>query len=137
LVKAAIEKFENKDSQGFGELLAPSASFDLVFSVPGLTSSVKGRDAIVEFLKVFFQPYDRIEFLEKNLYSTKNGRILFLEARGNFVLTGRDDPYKNIYVWVFEVSDQRITAIREYNNPLIVSEFFHIPLPQPTGSNAR
>lgn len=48
----------------------------------------------------------------------EDGQTVFVEANGNFIVKGTRKPYKNTYVFVFEVKQREITAIREYNNPL-------------------
>ncbi len=134
VVEVAIQKFEQMDMQGFEKILAPNARFDNVFALPNTPGTFQGRGAIIANLREISRRFERIEFTDERLYPVQDGRTVIVEARGNFALRGTGIPYRNTYVFVFEVDQEQITAIREYNNPLTVAETFNIPLCSPPKS---
>lgn len=130
VVEAAIERIERMDLQSFRQLLAPNVRFDNVFSLPNTPSSFQGQAAVLANIKEISGRFERIEFVNERLYVTENGRTVFVEARGNFTVKGTGAPYQNTYVFAFEINEGKITAIREYNNPLTIAQTFNIPLSQ-------
>lgn len=137
VVESAIENFERKNLQGFKQLLAPSVRFDNVFSLPNTPSTFRGRDAVIGNIRRITDNFKRIEFVDERIYAAQDGRTVFVEARGNFVVSGTGAPYRNIYVFAFEINNGQISAIREYNNPLTIAETFRIPISQPATVNTQ
>jgi uncharacterized protein len=132
IVETAIRKFERMDLQGFEQLLSPNVRFDNVFSLPNTPATFQGRDAVIANFRELASRFERIEFVDERLYTAQDGQVVIVEARGNFAVRGTGAPYRNRYIFVFEVNNGQITAIREYVNPLTIAETFNIPLPQPS-----
>lgn len=128
VVATAMNRFENADIQGFAELLAPNTRFDNVFNLPNTPRTFEGKDAVVANLTRITENFEQIEFVDERLYTSEDGQTVFVEANGNFTVKGTGEPYNNTYVFVFEVENGQIVAIREYNNPLTIAETFNIPL---------
>lgn len=137
VVEAAIARIENMDFQGFERLLASDARFDNLFSLPNTPGTFEGRDAVIANIREISERFEQIEFVDERVYVVRGGKTVFVEARGNFTVKGTGEPYQNTYVFAFEINNGKITAIREYNNPLTIIQTFNIPLPQPVGSNTR
>ena len=58
---------------------------------------------------------------------TADGSRLFIEQRGNMTMAdGR--PYRNRYVFRFDVRDGRVSHVREYINPIISAHAFDRPI---------
>ena len=128
VVTTALNRFENSDIQGFAELIAPNARFENVFNLPNTPRTFEGKDAVVANLTRITENFEQIEFVDERLHASEDGQTVFVEANGNFTVKGTGEPYKNTYVFVFEVENGQIVAIREYNNPLTVAKTFKIPL---------
>ena len=137
VVATAMNKFENGDVRGFAELLAPNTRFDNVFNLPNTPRTFEGKDAVVANLTRIIENFEQVEFVNEGLYTAEDGQTVFVEANGNFTVKGTGEPYKNTYIFVFEVNEGQITAIREYNNPLTIAETFNIPLSQPSDSKNK
>lgn len=137
VVETAVESMERMDFEAFSQLLASDARFDNVFALPNTPGTFQGRDAVIANIKEISRRFEQIEFVDERLYAAQGGRTVFVEARGNFAVKGTGAPYRNTYVFAFEVNNGQITAIREYNNPLMIAQTFNIPLSQPARSNTR
>ena len=137
VVEAAIARIENMDFQGFERLLASDASFDNVYSLPNTSGTFEGRDAVIANIREIAESFEQMEFVDERLYVVRGGKTVFVEARGNFTLKETGKPYQNTYVFAFEIDKGKISAIREYNNPLTIIQTFNIPFSQSVGSNTK
>jgi ketosteroid isomerase-like protein len=132
IVEAAIAIVESGDLTQLNQLLTPDARFDIPFPLPNTPATFQGRDAIIARLTETLGSFERVEFTEERIFAAQDNRTVFVEAKGNFVVKGTGAPYKNMYVFAFEVHNGKITALREYNNPLIIAQTFNIPLSAPS-----
>ena len=137
IVATAMNRFENADIGSFAELIAPNARFENVFNLPNTPRTFEGKDAVVANLTGITENFEQIEFVDERLYTSEDGQTVFVEANGNFTVRGTGESYNNTYVFVFEVENGQIVAIREYNNPLIVAETFNIPLSSSTNNTSE
>jgi ketosteroid isomerase-like protein len=53
---------------------------------------------------------------------------VFVEGRGDLILKQTGQPYRNVYVFRFRISDEKITEIREYSDPVIYAQAFGLKI---------
>ena len=60
--------------------------------------------------------------VDRKTFITDDGTTVFVEGRGDLILEKTGQPYRNIYVFKFSISEGKITEIREYANPVIYAK---------------
>ena len=111
--------------------LAPDGNND-----PAHIDRFAGRQAVRAMLWRTFLAYRQIAFLDDVITPSSDGRVIFIEARGDFLtLDGR--PYRNVYLIKLVFDDAgAVTRIEEWTNPVTASQTWGfsletIPTPPP------
>jgi len=93
--------------------LAPDGNND-----PSHIDRFVGRQAVRGLLWRTFLAYRHIAFLDDVITPSSDGRVIFVEARGDFLtLDGR--PYRNVYLIKLVFDDAgAVTHIEEWTNPV-------------------
>ena len=75
-----------------------------------------------------FFAYRQIDFVDDVITPSSDGRVVFVEARGDFVtLDGR--PYRNVYLIKLVFDDAgAVTRIEEWTNPVTAALTWEFPL---------
>ena len=60
--------------------------------------------------------------IDRKTFITDDGATVFVEGRGDLIQKSSGQPYRNLYVFRFTISDGKITDIREYGNPVIYAK---------------
>jgi ketosteroid isomerase-like protein len=110
--------------------LAPDGNND-----PSHIDRFAGRQAARTLLWRTFLAYRRIAFVDDVITPSSDGRVIFFEARGDFLtLDGR--PYRNVYLIKLVFDDAgAVTRIEEWTNPVTAALTWSFPLRQlPTPS---
>jgi ketosteroid isomerase-like protein len=90
-----------------------------------------GRQATRMMLWRTFLAYRQIDFVDDVITPSSDGRVIFVEARGDFVtLDGR--PYRNVYLIKLVFDDAgAVTRIEEWTNPVTAALTWDFPLEAP------
>jgi ketosteroid isomerase-like protein len=114
--------------------LAPDGNND-----PTHVDRFAGRQAVRVMLWRTFLAYRRIAFIDDVITPSSDGRVIFVETRGDFVtLDGR--PYRNAYLIKLVFDDAgAVTRIEEWTNPVTASQTWGfsleaLPAPPPRAS---
>jgi ketosteroid isomerase-like protein len=112
----------DKDMQGWAELFAEDARFELPFSPAGYPKSLDGRAAIRDYIRDYPDHIDLHDFVDVAVHQTDNPNVLIAEMRaeGRVVATGK--PYRMRYISVITIKDGQIANFRDYWNPLTAIE---------------
>ncbi len=132
-VKAFFRAIAARDMAALGQAVTDDAVYEMPFSesgstAPGLFRRFEGRDAVVEFWEktsgggIASLPPEDVE-----LSITADGGRLFIEQRGDMTMPD-GKPYRNRYVFRFDIRDGRISHVREYINPIISAYAFSRPV---------
>jgi ketosteroid isomerase-like protein len=81
-----------------------------------------GRDAVLGYLQLILDNFKQAVMVDRQTFITDDGATVFVEGRGDLILKQTGQPYRNIYVFRFSISDGKITEIREYANPVIYAK---------------
>jgi ketosteroid isomerase-like protein len=97
--------------------LAPDGNND-----PTHIDRFAGRRAVRALLWRTFLAYRHIAFLDDVITPSSDGRVIFVEARGDFLtLDGR--PYRNVYLIKLVFDDVgAVTRIEEWTNPVTAAQ---------------
>jgi ketosteroid isomerase-like protein len=118
--------------------LAPDGNND-----PAHIDRFEGRRAVRNLLWRTFLAYRRISFVDSVITPSSDGRVIFVEARGDFLtLDGRS--YRNVYLIKLVFDDAgAVTGIEEWTNPVTASLTWGFPIGEdptqrstPVGSSA-
>ena len=135
--KAAVRSFfraiAQRDMAALGEAITDDAVYEMPFSEsgstePGLFRRFEGRDAVIGFWAetsgggIASRPPEDVE-----LSITADGARLFIEQRGDMTMPD-GKPYRNRYVFRFDIRDGRVSQVREYINPIIAAYAFGRPI---------
>lgn len=131
--EALLTALENEDLESILDALAPEVVLVLPLAPDGNNAArnvdrFDGKEAIHSALQRNFLAYKRIAFTDAVLTASANGRVVFVEARGDFeTLHGR--PYRNVYLIKLVFDDAgAITLIEEWTNPVTASMTWGFPL---------
>jgi len=83
-----------------------------------------GKDAVLGYLQSILDNFKQAVIVDRQTFVTDDGATVFVEGRGDLILKQTGQPYRNIYVFRFSISDGKITEIREYANPVIYAKAF-------------
>ncbi len=117
--------------------LAPDGNND-----PTHIDRFEGRRAVRSLLWRTFLAYRRINFVDSVITPSSDGRVIFVETRGDFLtLDGRS--YRNVYLIKLVFDDVgAVTGIEEWTNPVTASLTWGFPIgtlplqrPTPVGSS--
>ncbi|MEU8437028.1 nuclear transport factor 2 family protein [Streptomyces sp. NPDC029216] len=113
-----------KDIPGWVGLWAEDGVMEFPFAPPGWPRRLEGREAVAEYMRPYPDHIDLHDFPEADLriHETADPRTIVAEMRGTGRLVRTGGPYDMRYVAVVTVDDGRITAYRDYWNPLAALE---------------
>ncbi|GAB6898926.1 nuclear transport factor 2 family protein [Kineosporia succinea] len=131
LAKTFVEALEMRDA----DLIAPHLADDVVEVIPysntGKTEPwfvFNGKAEVVSYLNTIAGNFSRVSLLNQRYSVTDDGTAVFLQAEGDLVQAGSDAPYRNVYVFKFEIRDGQITHVDEYANPIAFAVLTGLPL---------
>ena len=135
--KDAIRRYFRAVAEQDMDALAAGMTDDVVYELPfSETGSVEpggyrryeGAAEVVAFWRSVASsglksaPPEDVE-----LSITADGARVFIEQRGNMT-TADGRPYRNRYVFRFDIRDGRVAQVREYVNPIISAYAFRRPV---------
>jgi ketosteroid isomerase-like protein len=81
-----------------------------------------GNEAVLGYLQLILDKFKQAVLVYRQTFMTDDGATVFVEGRGDLIMKQTGQPYRNIYVFRFSISDGKITEIREYANPVIYAK---------------
>ena len=132
VVERFFDTLEARDLAALADLFTEDVTNTLPYVATGDTSPAamrrfEGQAAVLAYFSGAAERIAQIAFRETEIALGGDGRTVFVENRGDMVLPdGR--PYRNRYVWRFEVEDGRIAGIREYFNPVTAAAASYLPM---------
>jgi ketosteroid isomerase-like protein len=146
--EALIADLEHKDLQAVLARLGEEVKLVLPLAPDGNNDPThidrfEGRQAVRGLLWRTFLAYRRITFVDSDITPSSDGRVIFVETRGDFLtLDGRS--YRNVYLIKLVFDDAgAVTGIEEWTNPVTASLTWGFPIgadstlrPTPDGSSS-
>lgn len=84
---------------------------------------------MLEYVGTIFSNFSQVEIVDREVSVTDDGRIVFVEAKGDLIVADGGAPYRNVYVFRFTFDAEGLIAeIREYANPVPIAPIFGVPL---------
>jgi ketosteroid isomerase-like protein len=89
----------------------------------------RGKEDVLAYVSTIYTNFAQVEIVDREVSTTADGRIVFVEARGDLTVASTGAPYRNVYVFRFQFeADGRIIEIREYANPVPIAHVFGVPV---------
>jgi ketosteroid isomerase-like protein len=121
-----VAALEHEDLEAILARLAEEVTLVLPLAPDGNNDSANidrfaGRESVRGALWRTFLAYRRIAFVDSVITPSRDGQVIFVEARGDFLtLDGR--PYRNVYLIKLVFDDAgAVTRIEEWTNPVTAS----------------
>ena len=108
-----------------GAVLKEEAVLIIPFALAGGTDPERvfdGKNGVLGYLQAVLENFKQALVVERQTFITEDGATVFVEGRGDLLLKQTGQPYQNLYVFRFSISDGKITEIREYGNPVIYAK---------------
>lgn len=117
-----LELLLAKDMDGWVDLFAEGAIFELPFAPRGYPERLEGKDAIRDYIADYPKHIDLHDFSDVTVHATLDPDVVVVEmcSEGRVVATNR--PYRMRYISVITVESGKIVRYRDYWNPLAVTE---------------
>ena len=108
------------DGDHFFDLLAQDVVFDFIITVPNYPRHIVGRANLIELYRGYGSTLflDRCYDLRVHPSPSTSSVVLEYSSEGRVVATGQ--PYSNRYISVVVIKDRKVTAWRDYLDPLRV-----------------
>jgi ketosteroid isomerase-like protein len=136
LAHAFLRAIQAKDKEAILSLLADGFALEVPYNVSGtndLSDSWYGLEvAGVNFEKTW-KTIDVVKYSEIEVTAARDSNVAFAETLGDMTMaSGR--PYRNRYVFRFDIEGEKIKRIREYANPVTSMAAYGFPLATPDAS---
>ncbi len=130
-VSAYFRALELRDKDALVPLLSSDVVEVIPFSIAGGSApfaEFKGREAVLGYVSRIFENFSRTVLVDKSFHATEDGRVVFVEAKGDLVSARTSAPYRNVYVFKFELEGGKIVHITEYANPVTFAKAMGMPV---------
>jgi ketosteroid isomerase-like protein len=119
------------DGDHFFDLLADDIVFDYIITIPDYPRHVVGRAAVAELYRPYGQMFVLDRCFDLAIHRDRETGVVVLEyaSEGRVVPTGA--AYANRYISVLTVSERKVTAWRDYLDPIPVFDALGWPAPRP------
>jgi ketosteroid isomerase-like protein len=123
-----VNATSSKDSLVLNTLYADDTILEFPFGEAGAVEwaevrRVSGKDNVLAFWNNAFENIGEFGWNLEETFVSADGSTAFVEAAGDHIMKS-GARYKNRYVLRFTVSQEKITHVREYNNPVNSAKAF-------------
>jgi ketosteroid isomerase-like protein len=130
LARAYLEALQRKDKNAILSIVSDDFVLEVPLNVSGsndLTDSWRGIEAASAGYDMAFTEIKKLQLTDLDITPSSNPNVAFAEAWGDMEMSnGR--PYKNRYIFRFDVDSGKIKRIREYCNPVTGAVAFGLPM---------
>lgn len=119
MFRHGLESLIKKDVSGWIDMWTQDGTMEFPFA-PSTHPRLESKQAIADYMKAFPTKVEISEFPYVRFHHSADGKTLVVEfsCKGRSLETG--NPYNQSYVGVMEIRDGRISAYKDYFNPLVV-----------------
>lgn len=126
LIASLMSAFEQRDLDRITPYLCEDVSLVQPLTLSGSPTpegSFEGRRAVTGYFQQVFRAMGRIHFANVRLSGADDGKSVYYEATGDFT-TAAGAPYRNVYIFRFDLRGGKVAHISEYANPITFSQTF-------------
>ena len=121
LADRLLESFNNGSMDGIESCLHAEARAEFPFAPPPMPTAVSGRDAVMAMFRDGRANFRRMALAPSRFYWCPDESTLVMEAQSDAELAN-GTSYRNGYVFLIGIRDERVILWREYFNSLVVVE---------------
>lgn len=132
LGQAYLVALQAKDKDAILRLLAEDFVLEVPCNLSGtndLSDSWSGLEAADANYEITFRKIEVLKYVDIEFTQGDDRSVAFAEGLGVMKMAN-GNPYRNRYVFRFDVSGGKIKRIREYLNPITSALAFGLPLPR-------
>jgi ketosteroid isomerase-like protein len=122
LYRHGLRLLLDKNIPDWVALWAEDGVMEFPFAPDGRPRQLEGREAVADYMRDYPEHIDLHDFLELRIHQTTDPQTIVVEMRGVGRLVQTGSPFDMTYIAVVTVRDGRITAYRDYWNPLALQE---------------
>ena len=119
VAQAYVSAVETKDRDGVASVLADGVRHVFPIAVGAVEhpqAIFEGKDEVLAYIDSTFRKFESLRWPSPDWTGSEDGRRAFLEAKGDAVVAHSKAPYRNTYMFRFDVADGLITQITEYTS---------------------
>ncbi|MGE0829358.1 MAG: nuclear transport factor 2 family protein [Hyphomonadaceae bacterium] len=140
IVRRLMTAFQRMDAKAMLDIYSDDVVIESPFHESGMTEEgafrkYVGRAEVAKYLEGFSQ-FKQLHFVDEVYRPTADGRSVYIEARGDCIMAD-GSPYKNRYVFRFDVDGGRIVRLVEYVNPITAAPAFGRTIPPVPATTKR
>lgn len=119
LFRRGLDGLISKDVSGWVDMWTEDGTMEFPFA-PATHPRLEGRKSIADYMSAFPTKVEISEFPYVRFHHSSDGKTLVVEFSciGRSLDTGKQ--YNQSYVGVMDIRDGRISAYKDYFNPLVV-----------------
>ncbi|MYW47416.1 nuclear transport factor 2 family protein [Streptomyces sp. SID486] len=122
LFRHGLRLLLDKDVAAWAGLWSDDGVMEFPFAPPGWPARLEGREAVAAYMRAYPDHIDLRDFPALRIHETTEPETIVVEMRATGRLVRTDGPFDMTYIAVVSVRDGRITAYRDYWNPLAALE---------------
>ncbi len=88
----------------------------------------EGKQAVMGYLASIVTNFSQVRLEDLAVYADEEAGVVFAEGRGDLVHAATGKPYRNRYVFKFQIADGKIHRIDEYANPVTFAKLIGAPI---------
>jgi ketosteroid isomerase-like protein len=132
LAQAYLTALQAKDKQAILSILADDFTLEIPCNLSGtndLSDSWSGLQVADAKYEATFRKIEVLKYVDLEFIQSVDRSIAFAEGLGVMKMAN-GNPYRNRYVFRFDVKGGKIKRIREYLNPITSAIAMGLPLPR-------
>lgn len=122
LIYAFLDFLEQKDLNKWIDLWAEDGQQINPFAPKGFPRTISGKNALFHHWKGIPKSYGRMVFKHREVYSTLNPDVIFVEFQGEIEVLATGKNYNNKYCCRFTFLNGKVISYVEYFDPAILLE---------------
>ncbi len=130
-VKAFYAAKERRDLDATVQLFADDIVYRFPLNASGEPTPwfvYEGKAATTEYQRGVLTRFSRLRMVDPEYTVSDNGERVFVTTKGDYVQEEGQRPYRNVYVFRFEIQDGRIQRVDEYANPVTYAQLAGLPI---------
>jgi ketosteroid isomerase-like protein len=130
IITRVLDATERKDDETIKSFVADDANTVLPMAYSGDAADAMifpGKAGSMEHVYQVFNSMQKVAFMDRRFTVSADGSVVFVECKGDFI-SMKGTPYRNIYVFRFDLRDGKIVHWTEYFNPVTIGVSLGVPI---------
>jgi len=126
LFHSHLSKFTSPEmtNDAYAELFTEDAVQEFPYAPAPYAKEVIGRDAIADYISNVVKGAKNWNFMNFQFSGTTDPNTIFVEFEGSAYVIATGKPYHQLYIGRITIKDEKISAYREFWNPVWIMDAF-------------